>query len=104
MSTQPEYILELELIRQLEDLGYKKVSIANEDGLITNLEKHNKTSFTGNEFKQILNQLSNGNIYGKTKTLRDKIAYTEEDGSTAYIELINQIHWYKNQYQVTYQI
>ena len=45
-----------------------------------------------------------GNIFEKAKTLRNKITYQKEDGSTGYLELINQIHWCKNQYQVTHQI
>ena len=108
MTKQPEYILEENLISQLVDLGYKKVVIKDEDDLISNLksqlEKHNKASYSEKEFKQVLNQLSKGNIYEKAKTLRDKITYNKEDGSTGYIELINQIHWCKNQYQVTHQI
>ncbi len=108
MTTQPEYILEENLIIQLEDLGYKKVIIKDEEDLLLNLkgqlEKHNRVSYSDNEFKQILNQLSKGNIFEKAKTLRDRITYNKDDGTTGYVELINQIHWCKNQYQVTHQI
>lgn len=108
MTKQPEYILEENLISQLQDLGYKKVVIKDEDDLINNLksqlEKHNKANYSEKEFKQVLNHLSKGNIYEKAKTLRDKITYTKDNGTTGYIELINQIHWCKNQYQVTHQI
>jgi len=68
------------------------------------LEKHNQTSFSEAEFRQILNQLSKGNIYEKAKTLRDRITYTKDNGETGYVELINQVHWCKNQYQVTHQV
>ncbi|MGC6431739.1 MAG: type I restriction endonuclease subunit R [Jejuia sp.] len=108
MTTQPEYILEENLVNQLQDLGYKKVVIRDEDDLISNLksqlEKHNKASYSDTEFKQVLNHLSKGNIYEKAKTLRDRITYTKDSGDTGYVELINQIHWCKNQYQVTHQI
>jgi type I restriction enzyme R subunit len=108
MTTEPEYILEENLIKQLQDLSYTKVSIKDEADLIANLknqlEKHNDTSFSDNEFKQVLNELSKGNIYEKAKTLRDKIEYKKDNGETGYIELINQLHWCKNQYQVTHQI
>ncbi|KAA1245841.1 type I restriction endonuclease subunit R [Aquimarina sp. RZ0] len=108
MTTQPEYILEENLVQQLVDLGYKKVVIKDEDDLITNLktqlEKHNNCSLSEGEFKQVLNDLSKGNIYERAKTLRDKITYAKDDGSTGYLELINQIHWCKNQYQVTHQV
>ncbi|NER09987.1 type I restriction enzyme, R subunit [Muriicola jejuensis] len=108
MTTQPEAILEQNLVQQLHELGYKKVVITDEAGLINNLksqlEKHNQITLSEFEFGQILNQLSKGNIYQKAKTLRDRIAYEKEDRSTGYLELINQIHWCKNQYQVTSQV
>lgn len=108
MTTQPEHILEENLIKQLQELGYERVTIADEQDLLQNLQqqlgKHNKTTISDQEFTQILNQLTKGNIFEKAKTLRDRITYTKDDGSTGYLELINQIHWCKNQYQVTNQI
>lgn len=108
MTTQSEYILEESLIKQLQELGYEKVVIKDENDLISNLksqlEKHNKTSLSANEFKQVSNKLAKGNIFEKAKTLRDKVEYTKDNGETGYIELINQIHWCKNQYQLTNQI
>jgi type I restriction enzyme R subunit len=108
MTTEPEYILEENLIKQLQDLGYSKVIIKDESDLIQNLksqlEKHNKTSLSDNEFKQVLNQLSKGNIYEKAKTLRDLVEYKKDNNETGYIELINQVYWCKNQYQVAHQI
>lgn len=108
MATQSEHILEENLIKRLEELGYQRVVIKNEDGLTQNLkaqlEKHNRINLSETEFKQILNDLAKGNIYGKAQTLRDKVQYTKDTGETGYIELINQIHWCKNQYQVTNQV
>ncbi|NDV17714.1 HsdR family type I site-specific deoxyribonuclease [Muricauda sp. TY007] len=108
MTTQPEYILEENLVEQLQDLGYTKVSIKDEVELLANLksqlEKHNRTTYSEAEFRQIRNQLSKGNIFEKAKTLRDRITYTKDNGETGYVELINQVHWCKNQYQVTHQI
>ncbi len=108
MTAQPEYILEENLVEQLQDLGYTKVSIKDEAELIANLkrqlEKHNRTTYSEMEFRQILNQLSKGNIFEKAKTLRDRITYTKDHGETGYVELINQVHWCKNQYQVTHQV
>ena len=108
MTTQSEYILEENLIKQLQVLGYQKVLIKDESGLIANLktqlEKHNKVSLSEQEFKQVLNQLSKGNIFEKAKILRDKVEYKKDNGETGYIELINQIQWCKNQYQLSHQI
>ena len=108
MSTQSEQTLENNLIAQLETLGFDKVEVGDEESLIINLkkqlERHNKTLLSDLEFRQILNHIAKGNIFEKAKILRDKIAYTRDDGQTGYIELINQIQWCKNEYQVTHQV
>lgn len=108
MTTQPEQILENNLISQLEKLGYKKVQINDESDLLLNLksqlEKHNKVSLSDDEFKQILNFINKGNIFQRAKILRDRVPYTNDKGETKTIELINQIHWCQNQYQVTNQV
>ena len=108
MNTQTEQQLENALIAQLETLGWERVTISDEAALVTNLkrqlEKHNKTSLSDSEFRQVLNKLSRGNIFEKAKTLRDKVDFTRDDGTTGYIELINQVQWCKNQYQVTNQV
>ena len=40
MSTQPEAILEAELVKQLQGLAYTKVSIKDETDLLTNLKSN----------------------------------------------------------------
>lgn len=108
MTTQSEAQLENALIDQLVTLGWERVTIPDEAALITNLktqlEKHNGVVLSDGEFTQILNTLAKGNIFQKAKTLREKIGFKREDGSNGYIELINQVHWCKNQYQVTNQV
>ena len=108
MTTQSEAILEDNLVRQLQSLGYEKVAIKDEAELVANLksqlEKHNKRNLSEAEFKQVLNTLSKGNIFEKSKTLRDKVEYTKDNGEAGYLELINQVHWCQNEYQVTHQI
>ncbi len=107
-ATQSELELENNLIAQLQTLGYEKVPIEDEDALLINLkkqlEKHNRTLLSDLEFRQILNKLAKGNIFEKAKILRDRVDYIKDDGETGYIELIDQIHWCKNQYQVTHQV
>ena len=108
MSTQTEQQLEDALIAQLTQMGWGRVTIPDEAALVSNLktqlEAHNKATFSDGEFKQILNQISRGNIFEKAKILRETIGYTRDDDTTGYIELIDQIHWCKNQYQVTNQV
>lgn len=108
MSTQSEQALENKLMAQLQELGWNSVTIPDEEVLISNLknqlEAHNRTLLSDYEFKQVLNHLSKGNVFEKAKTLRDRVQYTKDDGETGYLELINQLHWCKNQYQVTNQV
>lgn len=108
MSSQPEYILEQKLVEQLQNLGHKKVTIKNEEDLIQNLKKqletHNKTTFSDKEFEKILNHLSKGNIFEKAGILRGRFHFTKDDGTSEWIEFINQEHWCQNQFQVTNQI
>jgi type I restriction enzyme R subunit len=108
MTTQSEQQLENNLIAQLETLGFDRVRIDDETALVANLktqlETHNKTRLSEAEFKQILNKLSKGNIFDKAKILRGKMDFIKDDGNTGYIELIDQVQWCKNQYQVTHQV
>lgn len=108
MTTQPEQVLENNLISQLISLGHKSIVIKTEDDLLNNLktqlEKHNKTTFTASEFERIVIHLSKGNIFDKAKTLRDKYVLQKDNGDKAYIEFINQDFWCQNQFQVTNQI
>ena len=108
MTTQPEQILENNLVAQLQKLGYKSVVIKDEKDLLANLksqlEIHNKTELSDNDFRQILNYINKGNIFERAKILRDRVPYTNEQGEHKTIELINQIHWCQNQFQVTQQV
>ncbi len=112
MTTQPEQILEDNLIAQLVELGYTYIAIKDEIDLFANfksqLEKHNKVTLSDTEFKLILNHLNKGNVFDRAKILRDKLPLVRADKSglvsTVYIEFIQQEHWCQNQYQVTRQI
>ena len=108
MGTQPEAVLEAKLIKQLVSLEYEKVSVVSEDELLTNLksqlEKHNKTSFSNDEFKRITNHLSKGTVFEKAKILRDKYALPLDDGTTKWIEFLDVENWCQNLFQVTSQV
>ena len=108
MSHQSEAVLEDNLVKQLVTLGYERVEVDNEDKLLANLkvqlEKHNKTTITDKEFKQVLNHLHKGSIFEKAKILRDKFVLTCDDGTTKYIEFLNSEHWCQNLFQVTHQV
>ncbi|TXK79446.1 type I restriction endonuclease subunit R [Mesonia sp. K4-1] len=108
MTTQPEQVLENNLLSQLDSLGHQPILIKTEkdflENLKTQLEKHNKTTFSKEEFNKILIHLSKGNIFDKAKTLRDKFVLHRDNGKKSYIEFINQDFWCQNEFQVTHQI
>ena len=108
MTTQPEQILENNLVAQLVQLGYERVLLPDEPALLRNLktqlEKHNKVVLSEQDFRQILNALNKGNIFERAKTLRERVLYTNDAGERRTVELINQIHWCQNEFQVAQQI
>ena len=108
MATQSEAVLEKELVAQLQTLGYEKARIGNEDDLIhnlkTQLEKHNHITLSDKEFQGILLTLSRGNIFDKATRLRSTLDYNRDDGEIGYLELVDQINWCKNEFQVTRQV
>jgi len=108
MAIQSEAVLEENLIKQLSSLNYKRVSIENEESLLSNLkkqlEKHNNTTFTEQEFRFVVNHLSKGTVFEKAETLRDKLAIPMENGDTKYIDFLDTKNWCKNLFQVTNQV
>lgn len=108
MNTQPEQILENNLVAQLEGMGYERVVLKDEADLEANLrvqlEKHNNTRLSDGEYVQVLNALSRGNIFERAKVLRDRVVYTKDNGERGSLELINRMHWCKNEFQVTQQL
>lgn len=113
MTTQSEQTLENNLVAQLVEQGYERVTIADNTALLVNLkhqlEKHNAKKLGGNpiseaEFKRILNHLDKGNVFDRAKILRDKMHLVRDDGTSVYIEFINMSKWCQNEYQVAQQI
>lgn len=108
MAKQSEYFMEKELIRQLENLGYRRISIKDENELLTNLkkqlERHNNIELSMDEFKKILNHLNDGGIVQRAFILRDRFPLQRDDGTTKRIRFFNMEKWCENEYQVTNQI
>ncbi len=52
----------------------------------------------------MLNFINKGNVFERAKILRDRVPYIDEKGNTKTIELINQINWCQNEFQVTQQV
>lgn len=105
---QSEAQLENNLVQQLSEQGFKPVQIDNEEQLLSNLktqlEKHNKTTFSEGEFAKVVNHLNKGDVFDRAGILRDKFNLARDDGSTFYVEFFDQVEWCQNQYQVTHQV
>lgn len=108
MSTQPEQILEDNLVKQLQQLGYSYVAINNEKDLLANLkaqlEKHNKVDLSAREFDKVLNILNKGSVFDKAKILREKQQIVKDNGDNLYFEFLEKENWCQNQFQVTRQV
>ncbi len=112
MSYQSEAELEKQLIAQLCDLGYEKVSIADEEQLVANFRKqlslHNESKLGGvpltdKEFERVMRHVEGKSVFQSAKILRDKFVLEREDGSEIYLEFFDCLHWCKNRFQVTNQ-
>jgi type I restriction enzyme, R subunit len=108
MSKQSEQILEEQLIAQLQKIGYQYATIKDEQDLLSNLkvqlEKHNNIKLSSTEFDKIINLLSKGSVFEKSKTLRQKQHIIRDNGDNLYFEFLNTEHWCQNLYQVTNQV
>ncbi|MGL5440594.1 MAG: type I restriction endonuclease subunit R, partial [Filifactoraceae bacterium] len=112
MSYQSEAQLEENLIKQLINQGFTRVTIPDEDGLKNNFRRelfeHNKAKlnnepFTDKEFERILRHVEGKSVFQSAMVLRDKFILEREDGSEVYIEFFDTQNWCKNRFQVTNQ-
>ena len=108
MASQPEQILEDNLVKQLTELSYEEVKINNEEDLILNF-KNSLRSIIEQVYQIMIlsryyNFINKGNIFKRAGILRDRVPYINDNGENKTIELINQIHWCKNEFQVTRQV
>jgi type I restriction enzyme R subunit len=108
MATQSEQTLENNLLAQLQEMKYERVTLPDESSLVKNLqkqiEKHNSLALSDKEFAKVLNHLSKGSVFERAQVLRDQFHLVRDDHSSAYIEFLNQREWCQNEFQVTNQV
>ncbi|MEZ5497152.1 MAG: type I restriction endonuclease subunit R [Gammaproteobacteria bacterium] len=68
------------------------------------LERLNEVKLSDHEFKQILNNINKGSIFNRAKILRDRVTYTDSEGETRTVQLLDGFHPQKNIFQVTQQV
>jgi type I restriction enzyme R subunit len=107
--TQPEQVLEDQLVAQLIGQGYTRAAVTDEATILANLkaqlEAFNGLSLTAGEFTKVLNHLTKSSgVFEKAKILRDRMKLTKEDGTTVYLEFFDSVNPLRNRYQVTQQV
>jgi type I restriction enzyme R subunit len=117
--TQPEQVLEDNLVEQLVSLGYERVAVLDEASLLANLktqlEAFNEVVLTEEEFEKVLNHLTRSPaVFEKAKVLRDRMALQREGdcgrpaGSaspeTVYLDFLDSSDFSRNRFQVTQQV
>ncbi len=107
--TQPEQVLEDNLVAQLVELGYERVAVLDEASLLANLklqlELFNKVVLTEAEFEKVLNHLTRSPaVFEKAKVLRDRMALQREDGRVDYLDFLDSTDFSRNRFQVTQQV
>ena len=112
MAYQSEQQLENEMIRQLTQIGYERVSIPTIKDLHQNfrnqINRINKENLAGNslsdkEFERLLLKIEGKSVFESARILRDKETITRDDDSTLYLLLFDSQHYENNHLQVTNQ-
>ncbi|MDW8556171.1 type I restriction endonuclease subunit R [Staphylococcus xylosus] len=113
MGYQSEYGLEENVVKQLQDLGYERVSLRNEIQLIENFrrilnernaDKLEGTPISDSEFKRIMIDISDKSVFESAQILRDKYVLERDDETKVYLSLMNIKKWCQNTFQVTNQV
>ena len=113
MGYQSEYGLEENVINQLQDIGYERVTLRNEEQLIENFrhilnernaDKLEGTPISDSEFKRIMIDISDKSVFESALILRDKYVLKRDDETKVYLSLMNTQKWCQNKFQVTNQV
>ena len=113
MGYQSEYGLEENVVKQLQDLGYERVSLRNEIQLKENFrrilnernaDKLEGTPISDSEFKRIMIDISDKSVFESAQILRDKYVLERDDETKVYLSLMNIKKWCQNTFQVTNQV
>ena len=107
--TQPEQVLEDQLVAQLVSQGYTRAAVTDEATMLANLkaqlEAFNSLSLKAGEFTKMLNHLTKSSgVFEKAKILRDRMKLNREDETTVYLEFFDSVNPLLNLYHVTQQV
>lgn len=111
-TTQSEGQLENEMISQLVNQGFERVSIPSIQALQDNFRKQvnrlnrerlNGQPLSDKEFERLLLKIEGKSVFESAKILRDKEIISRDDDSSLYIQLFDTQNYENNKLQVTHQ-
>jgi type I restriction enzyme R subunit len=104
-----ESTIERELIAKLGELKYTlRPEIRDREALERNFrekfEALNRVSLTDAEFKRLLEEITTSDVFTAAHTLRNRNAFTRDDGTPLNYTLVNINDWCKNTFEVASQL
>lgn len=113
MAYESEKELELLLVKGLEDVGFQKIKIQNEQDLSKNFRDQMNTlnrealkgkKLSDKEFERLMLHIGGKSTFKSSKILRDKIMMQNDSGENIYLKLLDMKSNKENNYQVTSQV
>ena len=107
--TTPERHLEDHLIEKLLALKYEyRPDIRDRDSLEQNFREKfnalNHVRLTDSEFKRLLDEIITPDVFTAARTLRERNAFTRDDGTPLNYTLVNIKDWCKNSFEIINQL
>ncbi|MES2521398.1 MAG: type I restriction endonuclease subunit R [Gemmatimonadota bacterium] len=104
-----ERLLEEELIDKLAELKYEqRPDIRGLEALEANFrqkfEALNRVRLTDDEFRRLLAEIVTSDVFAAAQTLRNRNAFTRDDGTPLNYTLVNIDDWCKNTFEVVSQL
>ena len=105
----PERELEADLVSKLRNLKYEyRPDIRDREALEKNFrekfEALNRVRLTDAEFQRLLDEIVTPDVYKAAQSLRDREAFTRDDGTPLNYTLVNIKDWCKNHFDVVNQL
>ena len=109
MGNNRERDLEEALVTKLQDLKYEyRPDIRGRAALEANFrqkfEALNRVKLTDGEFNRLLDEIVTSDVYEAARSLRNREAFTRDDGTPLNYTLVNIKDWCKNTFEVVNQL
>ena len=107
--TTAEQQLENQFIEKLQGLKYEyRPDIRDRAALERNFrekfEALNRVSLTDSEFRRLLDEIVTPDVFAAAQTIRNRSAFTRDDGTPLNFTLVNIKDWCKNTFEVINQL